>query len=45
VKTPVYVNRVLATTSSVITTSPYSVDLSANPAGAAAIVALHEFQT
>ena len=43
-KTPVYVNRVIATTSSVVTTSPYSVTVSANPAGAAAVVSIHEFQ-
>ena len=42
-KTPVYVNRVLATTSSVVTTAPYSTTLSAAPAGAAAIVSVHEF--
>jgi len=43
-KTPGYSNRVLLSTSSVVTTAPYSVTFGSTPAGAAAINVVYEFQ-
>ncbi len=42
-KTPVWSNRVAATTNSVSTTAPYSATVSAAPAGAAAAASVYEF--